>query len=107
MQALVFAAVLWRWLVSVVCIMGALSRIKLADVGAAFVKKLEERLNVRKDLGGRAADHITQRQQLLKLCTGKGPLIADSVMLSSGQVQPLVSILLAACSTVNAEVLSL
>ncbi|WIA40102.1 hypothetical protein OEZ86_013510 [Tetradesmus obliquus] len=53
-----------------VCIMGALSRIKLADVGAAFVKKLEERLNVRKDLGGRAADHITQRQQLLKLCTG-------------------------------------
>jgi hypothetical protein len=51
-------------------IVGALSRIKLSDICAAFVKKLEERLNVRKDLGTRAADHTTQRQQLLKLCLG-------------------------------------
>eukprot|EP00882_Tetradesmus_deserticola_P022278 GHRQ01024176.1.p1 GENE.GHRQ01024176.1~~GHRQ01024176.1.p1 ORF type:complete len:414 (+),score=204.30 GHRQ01024176.1:79-1320(+) len=51
-------------------IVGALSRIKLSDVCAAFVKKLEERVSARKDLGTRAAEHATQRAQALKLCAG-------------------------------------
>jgi hypothetical protein len=52
-------------------IVGALSRIKLSDVCAAFVKKLEERVSARKDLGARAADITGQRSQALKLCAGR------------------------------------
>jgi hypothetical protein len=46
-------------------IVGALSRIKLSDVCAAFVKKLEERVSTRKDLGP------GPRSQALKLCAGR------------------------------------
>jgi hypothetical protein len=45
-------------------IVGVLSRIKLSDVCAAFVKKLEERVSTRKDLGP------GPRSQALKLCAG-------------------------------------
>jgi hypothetical protein len=51
-------------------IVAALSRIKLSDVCAAFVKKLEERVSTRKDLGARSADLTSQRSQALKLCAG-------------------------------------
>lgn len=50
-------------------IVGALSRIKLSDVCAQFVKKLEERVNVRKDMGPKT-DQATARAQALKLCSG-------------------------------------
>lgn len=50
-------------------IIGVLSRIKLSDVTVQFVKKLEERVNVRKELGPRT-DQALARAQALKLCAG-------------------------------------
>lgn len=51
-------------------IVGALSRIKLSDVCNTFVKKLEERVNARKD-GGPRNDQNLARSQALKLCAGE------------------------------------
>lgn len=50
-------------------IVGALSRIKLLDVCTQFIKKLEERVQVRKDMGPRT-DQALARTQALKLCAG-------------------------------------
>lgn len=50
-------------------VIGVMSRIRLADVTAAFVQKMDERVSTRKDLGPRA-DANLQRSQALKLCAG-------------------------------------
>jgi hypothetical protein len=51
-------------------VIGVMSRIRLADVTAAFVQKMDERVSTRKDLGPRA-DANLQRSQALKLCAGR------------------------------------
>lgn len=52
-------------------IIGAMARIRLQDVTAAFMQKLEERVNARKDPAPRA-DQSLLRAQALKLCAGNG-----------------------------------
>jgi len=50
-------------------ILGVMSRIRLSDVTAAFVQKLDERVNARKDPAPRADANLL-RAQALKLCAG-------------------------------------
>lgn len=49
---------------------GAMSHIRLSDITNSFVKKLEERVLVRKDSTPRAVDVSLLRSQALKLCAG-------------------------------------
>lgn len=50
---------------------GAMSRIRLSDITNSFVKKLEERVLVRKDSAARPVDVSLLRSQALKLCAGR------------------------------------
>eukprot|EP00775_Hariotina_reticulata_P013221 gene13221-13351_t len=51
-------------------LVGAMSHIRLSDITNSFVKKLEERVLVRKDSAPRAVDVTLLRSQALKLCAG-------------------------------------
>jgi hypothetical protein len=48
-----------------------MSRIRLSDITNSFVKKLEERVLVRKDSAARPVDMSLLRSQALKLCAGR------------------------------------
>jgi hypothetical protein len=50
-------------------VIGVMSRIRLADVTAAFSQKIEERVSARKDAAPRADVNLL-RTQALKLCAG-------------------------------------
>lgn len=68
-------------------VIGVMSRIRLADVTAAFSQKMEERVSARKDAAPRADVNLL-RTQALKLCAGgvfcragwEGPLLPAAAL---------------------------